>query len=260
MSTEKPMLMRTFTLALLCLACADGGMRWVRAGSDPNLSRRCVESLAEVAKSAGAVPSSVGDRLRIGKDELRLGARVEQAVPAHSGYVVGILVDVSINGSAHPLTAGVTGTGATREEAVAAAVSAWSQLVGVALLDALGVKQEDKAVFSAGRFSAHAGRASIASPASPQDVAWSDERRRELLGKLGGVIRGLEASPSEFHLILIMVRVQPDSTIDGECRVDGEVSQAVLKAAQAFRWPQAQSYYLLKQYYVLRRRSSRQSR
>src|SRR5207253_1605564 len=106
--------MPAFTLALLCLACVSGGMQRVKTGSDPNLSRRCVESLATVAKSAGATPSSEGNRLRIGKDELRLGARVEQVAPAPSGYVAGMVVDVSINGVAHPLTAGVTGSGATR--------------------------------------------------------------------------------------------------------------------------------------------------
>jgi hypothetical protein len=74
----------------------------------------------------------------------------------------------------------------------------------------------------------------MARVAGAEDVAWSDESRRKLLDNLGAIISGLESSPSEFHLILIMVAVKPSGSTDGECRVDGVVSKEALKEAQSF--------------------------
>lgn len=252
MNKEHTTLVLALTLSLLCTGLATAGCaRRAGATSDPDFSRRCVEALAELAKSAGVTASSEGDRLRIGKDELRIGARPDNEGQAHSQHFVGMVVDVSINGVAQPLTAGVVGVGATREEALAAAVTSWVQPVGVALLDALGVKGRGKPVLSAGRFSVYAGKAGIS---STRDIAWSDESRRQLLDTLSEVVRGLESSPSEFHLILMMAGVGPGGAISGECRVDGVVSGEALKAAKSFPWPQAEGPYMVKQYYLLRRR------
>jgi hypothetical protein len=242
-------------LALLCLGRAAVAGTSTGEVNNSELSRRCAEALAEFARSAGATPSLDGARLRIGKDEVRLSAQLEQAAQGLSGHVAGVLVGVSINGAVQPtLTAGVVGTGPSSEEAAAAASTAWARLVGVALLDALGVKSQDKPAFSAGRFSVHAGAASLAAMPGAEDVAWADQSRRELLDKLAPVIRGLESSPSKFHLISVMVMVKPSGEMDGECRVDGIVSAEALKAARSFRWPKAANEYMLKQYYVLRRR------
>lgn len=242
------------TMTLLCLG------RAAVAGTAPgevdngDLARRCAGTLAEFARAAGATPSLDGARLRIGKDELRLSAQLEQAAQGLSGYVAGVVVSVSINGVAQPmLTAGTVGTGSSSEEAAAAATTSWAQLVGVALLDALGVKRQGKPAFNSGRFSVHAGAASLAATAGAEGVPWDDQSRRELLDKLAPVIRGLASSPSKFHLISIMVMVEPSGELDGECRVDGTVSAEALKAARAFPWPKATNEYMLKQYYLLRR-------
>lgn len=240
------------TLSLLCPAlAAAGGARADGGASNPEFSRLCVGALAELAKSAGATPSSEGARLRIGKDELRLSASVSDRGRQGSLHMVGAEVDVSVNGVAQPLKAGVVGVGGDREGAVAEAAAQWVATVGVALLDALGAGGRLRPLPNAGSFSVHAGEAVVR---GPQAGAWSDERRRQFLEALGPTIRGLESSPSEFHLILMMVGVEPGAAVEGECRVDGVVSGEALKAAKALSWPPSEGPYMVKQYYLLRRR------
>lgn len=250
MDKRKTTRVLALTLALLCLGCEVGGGTPQGGVYNPDISRRCAEALAASAKEAGVTPSVEGDRVRVGKDEVRLSARVDNDVAAHSRRVLGVMVDVSLNGNAQPLTAGVVGVGDTRDDAAADVAESWARLVGVALLDALGAKRPGKPTFSAGRFDVHAGMAGISA-----DVGWTDDSRRELLSKLGAITRGFESSRSEFHSIMIMVAVKPDGTIDGDCSVDGMVSPEALKAARSFPWPKAANEYMLKQFYVLRRRS-----
>lgn len=253
MNRERTTWVLALTLILMCSALAAGGCaRGGGADSNSDFSRRCVKALAELAKSSGGATSFEGDRLRIGEDELRLSARLDDEPRDGPPYTSGVEVDVSINGSTQPLTAGVVGVGPGREEAVADAVTQWVQLVGVALLDALGVRNQGKPMPGNGRFSVHAGAAVVR---SMQDIVWTDESRRQLLDRLGPVVRGLESSPSEFHLIVMMVGVEPGGAVDGECRVDGVVSEEALKAAKSFPWPAAEGSYMVKQYYLLRRRA-----
>jgi len=215
-----------------------------------DLSQRCVQALSGLANATGNTLSTDGDRMRIGNDELRFGARIENDQRAQGQQFIGLAVDVSINGTLEPLTAGSVGIGATRKEAIETAIDEWAQLAGVALLGAFGIKKPEATALTEGPFSIHRGATGIR---SAQDVTWSVESDRQLLDALNPVVLGLKSSPSEFHSILIMLVVEAKGITGGECRIDGIVSQAVLKAAQTFRWPTTSGTYLFKQFYVLRR-------
>lgn len=240
-------------LLALCLTCAGGG-RTEGAGvsSDAALSGRCAQALAALARSFGAEPSVDGEKVRVGKDELRLRANFEGEgrAPAGDRYAAGLAVEVWVNGSPQPLAAGSVGVGDNREEALATAVSEWAHLAGVAVLSALGVRGKNAFSSNLGRFSVHPGMTGFR---GPQAVPWSDERQRELLDKLKGVAGELERSPAEFHTVSVMLIVETDGTSDGECRVDGVASAEALKAVRSYPWPRASATYMFKQFYVLRR-------
>lgn len=222
--------------------------------SDPALSGRCAEALAALARSFGATPSVEGERVRVGKDELRLRAVVEGENRAPAGvqlrYASGIAVEVSVNGVPQPLTAGSVGVGDSREDARETAVSEWAHLVGVGVLDALGVRRKEAVSLASGRFSVHPGLTGFR---GQQQVLWSNERHPELVEKLKGAIGRLEGLPSEFHSISIMLVVETDGSASGECRVDGVESEEALKAVQSYSWPRTSAAYMFKQFYVLRR-------
>jgi hypothetical protein len=238
-------------LATLSFACGHSeptSREVLNINSD--LSQRCVQALSELAKAPGFTLSTDRDRMRIGNDELRLRARIENDQRAEGRQLIGLVVDVSVNGILEPFTAGSVGIGATRNEALQTAIDEWAQLAGIALLETFGIKKPESTPLTRGPFSVHRGASGIR---GAQDVTWPAERERQLLDALNPVVLGLESSPAEFHSILITVVVDARGVTRGECRMDGRVSQAVLKAAQTFQWTTTSGTYMFKQFYVLRR-------
>jgi Family of unknown function (DUF6348) len=215
----------------------------------PNLSERCVQALVSLSKSTDSTVTSSGDRLWIGGKEVRLTAQIENDERADAKYLVGLRVDVLVGGVSQPFTAGSIGLGNNEDDAVETAIHEWSQFVGRALLGSLGVKA-GVLPQSVGPFLVYSGLAGIRG----SGVVWSAEKDRQLLHHLDTIIQGLENSPKEFHSILLMVAVRHAGTTEGECRLDGAISPAVLAAVQSFPWSQSGMTFLFKQFYILRRR------
>lgn len=179
---------------------------------------------------------------------MRITAQIENEERGDKGFLVGLRVDISVNGVRQPFTFGSVGWGNNRDEAVETAISDWSMYVGRALLGALGAKTADL-VQTVGPFVVYPGLTRIRG----SGVAWSAEKGRQLLEHLDGLIRELEHSPGEFHSISLVVAIQPDSTSQGECRVDDAISTAALTVVQSFPWSKNGTAYIFKQFYVLRR-------
>lgn len=222
----------------------------VSSDKEPDLSQQCVHALVTVAKSAAPTLTSLGDRIHIGSKEVRLKAQIENEERADTKFLIGMHVDVFVDGVLQPLTFGSVGVGSNRDDAVETAASEWAMAVGEALLGALGVGIGEKPQ-SVGPFLVYQGLTGIR---GSHRVIWSAEKNRQLLHHLDTFVQGLEHSPGELHSISLMVLVRPDGTTQGECRVDGAVSPAVLKALQSFPWDQSGTEYVFKQFYVLRRR------
>ena len=215
----------------------------------PSLSQRCVQALAALAKPAGATVTPSGDRISIGGKEVHITAEIENEERADKGFLVGLRVDISINGVPQPFTFGSVGLGNNRDEAVETAISEWTMYVGRALLGALGAKTGDLQQV-VGAFTVYPGLTGIRG----SGVVWAAEKDRQLLDHFNSVIRELEHSLREFHSISLVVAIQPDGTSQGECRVDGAISPAALTAVQSFPWSKAGTAYIFKHFYVVRRR------
>lgn len=102
-----------------------------------NLSERCVQALASLTKSTDATVTSSGDRIWIGSKEVRVTARIENEQPVDNpkGFLVGLRVDILLNGARQPFTLGSVGAADNRDHALKVAIYEWSQYVGRALLD-----------------------------------------------------------------------------------------------------------------------------
>jgi hypothetical protein len=215
-----------------------------------HLSERCVQALVTLAKAAGTIVTSSGDRIWIGGKEVRLKAQIENEGRADASFLAGLRVDVLVNGAPQPLSFGAVGMGKSRDEAVDTAVSEWAMSVGEALLGAFGVKTGTPPQ-DVGPFLVYAGLVGIR---GAPGVVPPAEVNGQLLPQLATVIKGLESSPSEFHSISLMLVVKRDGPVGGECRVDGTASPAALAAAQSIPWSWNGADYMFKQSYVLRRR------
>ncbi len=215
------------------------------AAIQATLSSRCVNALASLAASEQPVIN--GDHINIGGMEVALAATVEEEEKAGIKFLVGLRVDASIDGVPQPLSAGSIGVGENRDDAIDSAIFEWAQLVGVALLGALERKPTE---LTAGVFSIYGGATGFR---GSEGTYWSDENHRQLLWSLASILDSLQSSPGEFHAISIMVEVRGGVSQRGECRVDGVVSPATLKAVSSFPWPFVSGGYLFKQFYVLTR-------
>jgi Family of unknown function (DUF6348) len=184
----------------------------------------------------------------IGGKEIRLTAQIENNERADAKFLVGLRVDVLVSGGPQPFTVGSIGVGNNEDDAVETAIYEWSQYVGPALLGSLGVKA-GVLPQNVGPFLVYPGPVGIRGSG-----VWTAEKDRQLLHHLDAIIKGLENSPKEFHSILLMVAVRNAGTAEGECRLDGAISPALLAAVQSFPWSQSGTTFLFKQFYILRRR------
>ena len=97
-----------------------------------DISQRCARSLGKLDPSI----ERDGARLRFAGRDVRLRARVENEAGAGAQHLLGLAVDVEVDGAKHPVTDGVVGIGATRDEAVDAAIHWWSRLAGAPIVAA----------------------------------------------------------------------------------------------------------------------------
>lgn len=218
----------------------------------PDISRLCAFALSELATWSGGTPSLNGDRLILGPDELSIQAKIEDEGDAQGKHAVSISVDVSANGARLPLTAVSVGVGADQKDAIETAVSEWAQLVGVALLDAFGLHGQGGPSIPAGSFTVHSGMAGIRGSG---EFTWSIADRKQLVDHLTPLFSEWEAAPDGFHSMSLLLVIKPGGVADGECRLDGAVSEDALNLAREFTWPTTAHSYMFKQFYVLRRQA-----
>jgi len=218
-----------------------------------DISQKCVEALAAIAKSSAPALITSGDRIEIGGTKVRLQARTEEEgkVDNPSGFLIGLAVDVFVNDVFQPVTFGVVGIGRDRDDAIQTGAREWAMYVGEALLNALGVKIGDEPQ-KIGKFLVYKGLVGIREASGTHAAPLSKEQRRQLLESFGPFIHLMEQSPGELHSISLTIMVH-DGTADGECRVDGKTAPELLKAIQSIAWNQNGSNYIFKQFFVLRR-------
>ncbi len=218
-----------------------------------DLSPKCVEALALVAKSSAPALVTSGDRIQIGSTKVRLQAQIENedSLDNPKGYIIGVAVDVFVNDVFQPLTYGSVGIGRDRDDALQTAVRDWAMYVGEALLGALGVRigEEPQKISN---FLVYKGLVGIREASGTHATPLSREQYKQLLDGMDPFIRGMEQSPADLHSISLTILVR-NGTADGECRLDGHPSPELFRTVRSIAWSQNGSNYIFKQFFVLRR-------
>jgi hypothetical protein len=62
----------------------------------------------------------------------------------------------------------------------------------------------------------------------------------------------LPSGNGPLHALTLTLVLKPNAPMEGQCRVDGQVSAALCDAARVFAWPAPTTPIMLKQFYVLR--------
>jgi len=248
-------------ISLVVSSCNDAKTSFSGESQSPNgnfdmqsdLSPKCVEALAAVAKSSAAGLVTSGDRIQIGSTKVRLQARTEKEakVDNPSGFLIGLAVDIFVNEVFQPLTYGVVGVGRDRDGALQNATREWAMYVGQALLPALGVRigEEPQKIRD---FLVYKGLVGIREASGTHATPLTKEQYKQLLEGMAPFIRGMEQSPGDLHSIALTILVK-NGIADGECRLDGHASPELFKTIRSIAWSQNGSDYIYKQFFVFRR-------
>ncbi len=204
------------------------------------LSEQCATKLAN---ATGALAKS--DTVNVRDHVLQLAATVEQVKTAPDGRVVaGVRVTCTLDGKpVDALTSAGVGIDTSRDAALATAATEWAMQYGKPIVDALF---ERPAALSSGGFAVYAGPAGIRGD-KPDGLA---DFNASFFHAVEPALAKLIATKAGVHAITVLGARTADGQIDGEFRVDGQVSDALKQLALQVKWP-TRTAYMLKQYYVL---------
>jgi hypothetical protein len=221
-----------------------GGPQIAARVMSEDLSRRCAEMVATLARASGVDVSASGAAVRIGRGTITFRARIEARQPGQGRMLVGVAIESAIDG--HPgFEVGCVGIGQDEDGAVQTAIQEWSQLVGHALLGAV-VTREQSTRFAVGGYLAYAGASGFRGQAPP---GWSAADHTRLLAAFQKALPAPIAGV--MHAIVMTVVVEPGQMPQGEVRIDREISPSLWLVAQNFDWPASLSGYMFKQFYIL---------
>lgn len=224
-----------------------------------DLAARCAIALAAAARAEHIDARATGRRVILNGLELELDAHIENELTKESKWLVGIAVTASA-GDGVPLGAGSVGLGDTRAEALDTAVGEWVQLSGVALVNGLVLKEHARRRHELHGLVFYPGPTGFRGPEVPklfsdpkrlQSPPSLSENHKQLLSLLSPALH--ELRPGHAHSLSLMLAVAPSGRLEGECRLDGVVTSAILDAAKQFSWPRTKAGYIFKQYYVVER-------
>ena len=229
--------MRQVILGLLAAAVSS----CTRTGLDEQYATALVALAHELHIDATAS----GTRVTLAGAEVNLKARIEQEVQQGPKWLVGIAVKTGLPAGVS-LTAGSIGVGATRQDAIDIAVTEWGQLVGVAILNGVALKERSGQVIARNGFVLYPGARGNRGPEEPP---WSDDQHARLVELITPELTGLASG--RLHDLSLSVLVNPTGEVDGDCRLDGASSQSILNAVKTFSWPTLKTSYIFRRYYLV---------
>jgi hypothetical protein len=197
----------------------------------------------KLANATGALAKS--DTVNVRDHVLQLAAAVEQVKSTPDGRVVaGVRVTCTLDGKPiDALTSGGVGIDSSRDAALATAASEWAMQYGKPIVEALF---EHPSALSSGGFAIYAGPAGIRGD-KPDGLA---DFNASFFRTVGPELAKLIPTKAGIHAITVLGARAADGQIDGEFRVDGQVSDALKQLALQVKWP-TRTAYMLKQYFVL---------
>ena len=208
-------------------------------------SRRLPDLFAgKLAQASGAAAN--GDTIKVGEHSLSLVPQVEQVANAPDGRVAaGVRVSCKIDGKAvDALTAGSVGIDTSRDAALVTAAEEWAMQYGKPIVDALSAKAPTLQISG---FKVYAGPVGIRG-SKPDGL---DEVNANFFRAIEPALPTLITAKAGLHSMTITAVRNKDGSMDGEFRVDGQVSEELKRRALQVKWPTSSSTYMLKQYYVL---------
>ena len=237
MGSPKRASMRQVIVGLLAIA--------VSSCTRTDLSDQHATALVALARELHIDATASGTRVTLAGAEVNLEARIEQEAQQGPQWLVGIAVTIGLPAGVN-LTAGSIGVGTTRQDAIDTAVTEWGQLIGVAILKGVALKERSVGVIARNGFLLYPGATGFRGPEHP---TLSDDQHARLVQLITPELAGLAAG--RLHELSLAVAVKATGEVDGDCQLDGASSQSILNAVKTFSWPKLKTPYMFKRYYLV---------
>jgi hypothetical protein len=211
------------------------------------LSANLTGSIEKLARQGSTpVPVAVSNgKITVGKYAVQVTPISEKAGQMSGKFVSAARFEIAVDGSSNDhLTAGTIGIGDSAQDARETAVREWYLSFGSALFRALN---GNPTALKAGPFAVYAGAMGIRGEAPGDWVNSTDTMHEKILASLSDL---LPADAATIHTLDLKIMAAPGA-IDGECRVDGQVSAPILNALKRLPWPKT-APYMFKQSYILK--------
>lgn len=178
---------------------------------------------------------------------------VDKLVHHDGKVIVGLEVHCTVDGvPAETLSSGSLGIESTPEAAAQEAIAEWIKQFGMAMID--GLRRNPGRSFASGQFVVFPGLFGVRGDAPEAIVAGASmlDLHRRFFQKLTTALPPLITSrTAKLHAVNLTLMLRKGAPTEGECRLDGQVSEEVCRIAKAFDWPAPTTTYMLKQFYVL---------
>jgi len=229
-----------------------------RNRNDPDaawIARRGVEDLVKLFRTIDFHVVPDGRRLSVAGKQIELNVRVEQKLQQRGEHFIAAAFRIAIDGVAVPaFVAAAIGVDATTEGARELSTFTWfaqyGSPIGYAIANWLDPKLRDGLDHSIPTVDVDGEMLFHGTIVIRSDCGYGDATTDEFLRSLGGRAIPLLGDRSRFRSATIKVFVEAGAVKDGECRVNGSVSPALLNELRKMKWPKGPAPFLYTLFFV----------
>lgn len=231
--------------SLLCLGFISSGRS---QPSDSRLTEVTYAFMTREAADAKTTPrmAVVEHEIEVQPHRIELFPILEDRRAVAGKNFVSVRLDVSVDGRAEPnLSLGAIGIDESPEAAERTAIAEWYLQFGQSMFEALA---SSKPNFMFGEYSVYQGALGLrgGNQSLAADPSLSAEHMISALKEL------LPTRDGRLHVVYATVVVAGDGKVDGQIRIDGNVSAAAWKLLGRQPWPKYATSYMYKQSLVLK--------
>jgi hypothetical protein len=170
---------------------------------------------------------------------------LEKTVQKDNQWLCGVRYEILINNKKREeFNYGTVGVGDSKEDAIEVSVIEWISLAGLTLFDYFF---NTGTSFELEKFKVYHGFTGIR---GDEPGGWLDGSKDMHIKLLGTILNSITVNFSPVSSVSLLIFKEPNNIIDGECKINGQISQKVLTILKLLKWPERSSYSF-KQFYIL---------
>lgn len=208
-----------------------------------------LSKLFEAIKSKGIENVELKkEEILVGKAKIKVITTVEYDGSNQGKWVYAARYETKlIDTSETTFTVGSIGIGSDKNDAEETSIDEWIALFGKAFSEML-TKVEGEII---GNFKVFSGLMGIRGEKPSQGwIDGSPQMNKKIISILLPIIK---KSNKEINSLNLILSINPNGEIDGECRFNNEISQEILTELKKLNWEKSQTAYLFKQFYLLKK-------